>query len=187
MTAKRAPGSRSPSQSTRPIITTTTTAAATSSGVASGSQTKSNEGKSQPSGATVHVAGSSAGKSAQATSEHAASSSVKIKSTQPRTASASSGSGKENGGRVQPKSEDVLEDQEREQDDTDAEVPMDFPREQIKLGKEFGAGDFGKVFQAEAKKLLPGQKKTTVVVKQLKEGATNEERDVFLRPVEAMK
>jgi hypothetical protein len=78
-----------------------------------------------------------------------------------------------------------LEHQEREQGDT--EVPMDFPREQIKLGKEFGAGDFGKVFQAEAKKLFPGQKKTTVVVKQLKEGATSEERDVFLRPVEAMK
>lgn len=66
-------------------------------------------------------------------------------------------------------------------------VPMNFPREQIKLGKEFGEGDFGKVFQADAKKLLPGQKKTTVVVKQLKEGATNEEREVFLRPVEAMK
>ena len=68
-----------------------------------------------------------------------------------------------------------------------AEIPMDFPREQIKLGKEIGGGDFGKVIQAEAKKLLPGQKKTTVVVKQLKEGATNEERDTFLRPVEAMK
>ena len=67
------------------------------------------------------------------------------------------------------------------------DVPMNFPREQIKLGKEFGEGDFGKVFQADAKKLLPGQKKTTVVVKQLKEGATKEERDVFLRPVEAMK
>ena len=143
------------------------------------SSAKSNGGRSQPSGA-----GSSAGKSAQASSVHAASSSVKIKSTQPRTASAVNGSRKGNGARAQPKSE---EDWEREQDDTDAEVPMDFPRDQIKLGKEFGAGDFGKVFQAEAKKLLPGQKKTTVVVKQLKEGATNEERDVFLRPVEAMK
>lgn len=68
-----------------------------------------------------------------------------------------------------------------------AEVPMDFPREQIKLGKDIGAGDFGKVIQAEAKRLLPGQKKTTVIVKQLKEGATNEDRDMFLRPVEAMK
>ena len=67
------------------------------------------------------------------------------------------------------------------------EVPMNFPREQIKLGKEIGEGDFGKVIQAEAKRLLPGQKKTVVVVKQLKEGATNEEREVFLRPVEAMK
>ena len=120
----------------------------------------------------------------QASSVHAASSSVKIKSTQPRTASAVNGSTKGNGARAQPKSE---EDWEREQEDTDAEVPMDFPRDQIKLGKEFGAGDFGKVFQAEAKKLITGQKKTTVVVKQLKEGATNEERDVFLRPVEAMK
>lgn len=68
-----------------------------------------------------------------------------------------------------------------------AEIPMDFPREQIKLGKDIGVGDFGKVIQAEAKRLIPGQKKTAVVVKQLKEGATNEERDTFLRPVEAMK
>ena len=67
------------------------------------------------------------------------------------------------------------------------EVPMNFPREQIKVGKEFGEGDFGKVYQAEAKRIFPGQKKTTVVVKQLKEAATKEERDVFLRPVEAMK
>ena len=79
--------------------------------------------------------------------------------------------------------EESTEGLRREQVD----VPMNFPREQIKLGKEFGEGDFGKVFQADAKKLLPRQKKTTVVVKQLKDGATKEERDVFLRPVEAMK
>lgn len=50
-----------------------------------------------------------------------------------------------------------------------------------------GHGDFGKVLLAEAKKLLPGQKKTAVVVKQLKLGASQEEKQVFLRPVEAMK
>ena len=48
-------------------------------------------------------------------------------------------------------------------------------------------GDFGKVIQAEARKLIPGQKKTSVVVKQLKETATKEEKEEFLRPVEAMK
>ena len=64
---------------------------------------------------------------------------------------------------------------------------MNFPREQIKLGKEIGEGEFGKVIQADAKKLLPWQKKTTVIVKQLKEGASEEEKEVFLRPVEAMK
>lgn len=58
---------------------------------------------------------------------------------------------------------------------------------QVKLGKELGVGDFGKVLQGEARKLLPGQKKTTVVIKQLKLGATAEEREAFLRPVEAMK
>ena len=44
-----------------------------------------------------------------------------------------------------------------------------------------------KVYHGEAKKLLPGQKKTTIVIKQLKEGANKDERDTFLRPVEAMK
>ena len=44
-----------------------------------------------------------------------------------------------------------------------------------------------KVYHGEAKKLLPGQKKTIIVVKQLKEGANKDERDTFLRPVEAMK
>ena len=68
-----------------------------------------------------------------------------------------------------------------------AEIPMNFPHDQIKLSREIGTGDFGKVYQAEAKKLLPGQKKTAIVVKQLKEGATKQERDTFLRPVEAMK
>lgn len=58
---------------------------------------------------------------------------------------------------------------------------------QVRIVKEMGGGDFGKVLQAEAKKLLPAQKKTTVVVKQLKTGATAEERQTFLRPVEAMK
>ena len=43
------------------------------------------------------------------------------------------------------------------------------------------------VFHAEARKLLPGQKKTLIMVKQLKEGATKEEMEAFLRPVEAMK
>ena len=83
------------------------------------------------------------------------------------------------------RSETALDEQNKEL--SDLEVSMNFPRDQIKLGKEIGEGDFGKVIQAEAKKLLPGQKKTSVVVKQLKEGATKEERDVFLRPVEAMK
>lgn len=168
MTAKRAPGSRSLSQPTQSITTTTT------SDVASSSAKKSNGGKTQPSSA----AGSS-GKSAQVSSVTSSS----VKSTQSRAAASSLG--KRNGERTQPKREDILEHQQREQGDF--EVPMDFPRDQIKLGKEFGEGDFGKVFQAEAKKLLPGQKKTMVVVKQLKEGATKEERDVFLRPVEAMK
>lgn len=58
---------------------------------------------------------------------------------------------------------------------------------QVKLGKEMGIGDFGKVLQADARKLLPGQKKTTVVVKQLKQGASEVEKEAFLRPVEAMK
>ena len=83
----------------------------------------------------------------------------------------------------QTSTEEMTDDSRNEE----AEIPMDFPREQIKLGKEIGVGDFGKVIQADAKKLLPGQKKTTVVVKQLKEGATKEDRDAFLRPVEAMK
>ena len=108
-----------------------------------------------------------------------------VKSTQSRAVASTSG--KRNGERTRPKREDVFEHQEREHWQGDFEVPMDFPRDQVKLGKEFGEGDFGKVFQAEAKKLLPGQKKTTVIVKRLKEGATNEEREVFLRPVEAMK
>ena len=88
-----------------------------------------------------------------------------------------------NGRKASPSTEDILDLLRKEK----AEVPMDFPRDQIKIGKEFGEGDFGKVFQADARKLLPGQKKTTVVIKQLKEGATKEEQDVFLRPVEAMK
>ena len=58
---------------------------------------------------------------------------------------------------------------------------------QVKLLREMGIGDFGKVLQAEARKLFPGQKKTTVVVKQLKHGASKEEREIFLKPVEAMK
>ena len=45
------------------------------------------------------------------------------------------------------------------------DIPMAFPRGQLKLGKELGAGDFGKVFQCEAKRLIEGQKKTTVIVK----------------------
>lgn len=172
MTAKRAPGSRSP-LSTRSIPTTT---AATS-----GAASKNNGDKTQPS--SVAVASSTVGKTAQASGVTTSS----VKSTQSGAAVviASSSSGKGNGGRAQLRSEDSKEHQEREEGD--AEVPMDFPREQIKLGKEFGEGEFGKVFQAEAKKLLPGRKKTMVVVKQLKEGATKEERDVFLRPVEAMK
>lgn len=173
MTAKRAPGSRSPSQSAR--LTNTT---ANNSSEASGSA-KTSDRKT-----VAFVTGSSPGKNTQASSTSVAGSSAK--STQSRGTVASSSSGKRNGGRTQPRSEDALEHQEMKQVD-DVEVPMDFPREQIKLGKEFGVGDFGKVFQAEAKKLLPRQKKTTVVVKQLKEGATKEERDVFLRPVEAMK
>ena len=58
---------------------------------------------------------------------------------------------------------------------------------QVKTGKLLGEGEFGKVLLAEAKKLLPGQKKSTVVVKQLKQGASEQERQDFLRPVEAMK
>ena len=29
--------------------------------------------------------------------------------------------------------------------DEDSEIPMNFPRDQLKLLKEFGTGDFGKV------------------------------------------
>ena len=58
---------------------------------------------------------------------------------------------------------------------------------QVKLKKEIGTEDFGKVFQAEAKKLLSGEKKTSVVVKQLKRTATKEGRETFLRPVETIK
>jgi len=43
------------------------------------------------------------------------------------------------------------------------------------------------VLQAEARKLVPGQKKTSVVVKQLKATAAKEEKEDFLRPVDAMK
>lgn len=57
----------------------------------------------------------------------------------------------------------------------------------MKLGKQIAVGDFGKVLQAEARRLVPGQKKTSVVVKQLKETATKEEKEDFLRPVDAMK
>lgn len=58
---------------------------------------------------------------------------------------------------------------------------------QVKTGKVIGVGDFGNVLLAEAKKLLPDQKKTVVVVKQLKTGASEQEKQDFLRPVEAMK
>ena len=58
---------------------------------------------------------------------------------------------------------------------------------QVKLGKLIGLGDFGRVLQAEARKLVPGHKKTSVVVKQLKATATKEEKEEFLRPVDAMK
>jgi serine/threonine protein kinase len=57
----------------------------------------------------------------------------------------------------------------------------------VKIVNQIGSGEFGRVLKAEAKKLLPGQKKTMVVVKQLKSGATEEEKQDFLRPVEAMK
>ncbi len=180
MTAIRAPGSRSPSQPARSITTAT-------SGVAS-SSAKSNDGKIQLSSvaASGSLKGTKASSTASSSKKNAqASSDGSGKSMQ--ASSTASGSRRGNGGKIQPKDEDILEHQESEQGDFEFEVPMDFPRDQIKLGKEFGEGDFGKVFQAEAKKLFPGQKKTMVVVKQLKEGATKEERDVFLRPVEAMK
>lgn len=174
MTATRAPGSRSPSQPARSIATTTTAGVASSSAKVQPSSVAADSSvKSAKSNSTA----SSSKKNAEANHDSSG------KST--RASSVASSSRRGNGGKIQSKNEDILEHQESEQGDS--EVPMDFPREQIKLGKEFGEGDFGKVFQAEAKKLLPGQKKTTVVVKRLKEGATKEERDVFLRPVEAMK
>ena len=61
---------------------------------------------------------------------------------------------------VEKKKEEEKEEEKEVQD-----IPMTFPRSQLRMVKELGMGDFGKVIQCEARKLVAGQKKTTVVVK----------------------
>ncbi|GBN61010.1 Fibroblast growth factor receptor 2, partial [Araneus ventricosus] len=70
------------------------------------------------------------------------------------------------------------------------EVPLDpaweFPRDQLVFGKPLGRGAFGQVVQAEAKG-LNGEKSTTVAVKMLKDGYTDQDLIDLISEAEMMK
>ncbi|GIY61965.1 fibroblast growth factor receptor 3 [Caerostris extrusa] len=70
------------------------------------------------------------------------------------------------------------------------EVPLDpaweFPRDRLVFGKPLGRGAFGQVVQAEAKD-LNGQKSTTVAVKMLKDGYSDQDFIDLISEAEMMK
>ncbi|CAL1268200.1 unnamed protein product [Larinioides sclopetarius] len=70
------------------------------------------------------------------------------------------------------------------------EVPLDpaweFPRDQLVFGQPLGRGAFGQVVQAEAKG-LNGEKSTTVAVKMLKDGYTDQDLIDLISEAEMMK
>lgn len=50
----------------------------------------------------------------------------------------------------------------------------EFPRENLNLGKQLGAGAFGVVVKARARNILPYEEETKVAVKMIKPTADNE-------------
>ncbi|XP_045479930.1 vascular endothelial growth factor receptor kdr-like isoform X2 [Harmonia axyridis] len=49
----------------------------------------------------------------------------------------------------------------------------EFPAENLKIGKQLGAGAFGVVMKGEAKGIIPGEERTTVAVKMVKKDASH--------------
>lgn len=56
---------------------------------------------------------------------------------------------------------------------------LEFPRNDIIYIKDLGQGAFGRVFQAKAPGLVPGEEFTLVAVKMLKDDATEDLQDDF--------
>lgn len=50
----------------------------------------------------------------------------------------------------------------------------EFPKEQLELGNVLGSGAFGVVYEAIAKKIVPGEYESTVAVKMIKQNYDNE-------------
>lgn len=50
----------------------------------------------------------------------------------------------------------------------------EFPKRQLKLGEQLGAGEYGVVVKAIAQKILPNEDETTVAVKMVKRNSENE-------------
>ncbi|XP_006813554.1 uncharacterized protein LOC102808698 [Saccoglossus kowalevskii] len=61
---------------------------------------------------------------------------------------------------------------------------LQLPRTQLNYVAEIGSGWFGKVLTGEAHKLQTGLKKTKVIIKQLKDDATSDEKNQFLLEVQ---
>ncbi|KAK3740688.1 hypothetical protein QZH41_019063, partial [Actinostola sp. cb2023] len=55
-----------------------------------------------------------------------------------------------------------------------------FPREKLTFGPEIGTAWFGKVYKGEATRIVPGLRKTKVIIKKLREDSTSEQRKRFL-------
>ena len=55
------------------------------------------------------------------------------------------------------------------------------PRSQLQYIKELGNGWFGKVLQGEGQRILPGHKKTKVVIQMLKEDMDPHDQLAFLQ------
>ncbi|KAL1375662.1 hypothetical protein pipiens_000682, partial [Culex pipiens pipiens] len=66
-------------------------------------------------------------------------------------------------------------------------VQLEFPRDQLILGKVLGEGAFGRVVQAEAKGLIAGTDSTAVAVKMLKKDHTEGDINDLLSEMDIMK
>lgn len=59
-------------------------------------------------------------------------------------------------------------------------------RDKLKIVRELGEGEFGKVFLASAEGIIPGEEKTHVAVKTMKKGSSRETAEDFRKEMDIM-